>query len=265
MRLESVLRQPRIVLSLALAVIVGLAWACVWVGAGMGMPAWEMTSASLFPHRQPDAPGDMGGSWWLIVAMWWVMMIAMMTPGAAPLILLHRRVLERHAAHAPQAALASAALLAGYLLVWLGFSVAATALQEALQPAGLLSKMMWWSRSAPLSAALLAAAGLYQWSPWKQSCLAHCRHPAAFLTAHGRPGVRAAFVLGLRHGGYCVGCCGLLMALLFVGGVMSLAWVAALAIVVALEKLLPRGAQLAAVMGLVLIGAGVFRLLALLR
>lgn len=80
-----------------------------------------------------------------------------------------------------------------------------------------------------------------------------------------RPGARGALVMGLRHGLFCLGCCWALMALLFVGGVMSLAWVTALAIVVALEKLLPRGAQLATVMGLVLIGAGVFRLLALLR
>lgn len=261
MRLEFLLRRERIVLSLGLAVVVGLSLAYVWQGGGMGMSAWDMTAASLFPHRQPDVPGDMGGSWLLVVAMWWVMMIAMMTPSAAPLILLHRRVLGRDPAHAAMADVSGALLLAGYLLVWLAYSVAATALQNVLQPAGLLSGMMWWSRSALFSAALLAAAGFYQWSPWKRSCLAHCRNPVAFLTAHGRPGLRAALVLGIRHGTYCVGCCGLLMALLFVGGIMNLLWIAVLTGLVLCEKLLPAGLRVAQVTGGLLIAWAVATLL----
>ncbi len=253
MLLEAVLRRERLMLSLALAVVAGLAWVYIWQGAGMGMPAWDMTAASLFPHRQPDVPGSMGGSWLLVIAMWWVMMIAMMTPGAAPLILLHRRVLASHAMHASNAATSSATLLVGYLIAWLGFSIAATALQKALQPAGLLSDMMWWSRSAPLSAALLAAAGVYQWSPWKRACLSHCRNPVTFLTAHARPGLRNALVLGIRHGAWCVGCCGLLMALLFVGGIMNVLWIAALTVLALSERLLPNGESVGRVTGGVLI------------
>jgi predicted metal-binding membrane protein len=109
-------------------------------------------------------------------------------------------------------------------------------------------------------AALLIAAGLYQLSPFKESCLAHCRTPTQFLSRHYRPGAAGAWRLGLIHGAYCVGCCWLLMALLFVVGVMNLAWVAALSILVAAEKLLPAGAWIARVAGLVLLAAGAYLL-----
>lgn len=247
MALEAVLRRERAVVGIGLGVLTGLAGWYVWHGAGMGMPAWDMTAAVLFPHRQPPVPGEMAAEWPLLVAMWWVMMIAMMTPGAAPLVLLHRRVIAHRGAGS--AAAASALLLAGYLVAWLAFALAATALQLALQPAGLLSGMMWWSRSAGLSAALLAVAGLYQFSPWKHACLSTCRQPARFLVEHAKPGVAAAFVLGLRHGAYCVGCCGALMALLFVGGVMNVLWIAALTVLVLLEKLAPGGARIARLVG----------------
>lgn len=251
--LQAALRREQFVLSTGMAALVGLAALYVWEGAGMGMPAWDMTTTSLFPHRQHDVPGDMGGSWWLVISMWWVMMIAMMTPGAAPLILLHSRVLGRDGKQAAYAATSSALLLAGYLVAWLGFSAIAAALQMSLQPTGLLSGMMWWSRSALLSAALLVAAGLYQWSPLKHACLSQCRNPVTFLTAHGRAGLWGAFVLGVRHGAYCVGCCGLLMALLFVGGVMNVLWIVALTVLVLCEKLLPRGIWVGRVTGALLI------------
>jgi predicted metal-binding membrane protein len=128
--------------------------------------------------------------------------------------------------------------------VWLLFSVAAATVQGLLQPAGLVSGMMLWSKTAALSASVLAAAGLYQLSPLKQACLRHCRGPAQFLVTHWRPGRIGALLLGMRHGAYCVGCCWLLMALLFVGGVMNLVWIVALALFVLVEKLAPSGATI---------------------
>jgi predicted metal-binding membrane protein len=92
-----------------------------------------------------------------------------------------------------------------------------------------------------LSAGVLIAAGLYQLSPLKALCLAHCRAPASFLSQHWRPGAAGALRLGAMHGAYCVGCCWVLMALLFVGGVMNLVWIAVLAVLVLAEKLAPRG------------------------
>ena len=126
-------------------------------------------------------------------------------------------------------------------------------LQAALQPAGLLSAMMLWSKSALLSAAILAAAGLYQLSPLKRVCLAQCRSPVQFLARHWRPGRSGAFMIGFRHGAFCVGCCWTLMALLFVGGVMNLVWIALLTLLVLTEKLAPAGEAIGKATGVVLL------------
>ena len=247
--IEVVLGRERAVIAAGLAAMVMLAWVYIWQGAGMGMSAIDMTALSLFPHRQADMMGEMDSTWPVVVAMWWVMMIAMMTPSAVPLVLLYGLVLRRHAAPGQNVYLSSMLLLAGYLVVWLAFSVAAAALQKALQPAGLLSEMMLWSKSAALSAAVLAAAGLYQLSDLKRACLAKCRSPVRFLTEYWRPGRFGSFVLGVRHGAYCVGCCWMLMALLFVGGVMNLIWIAMLTLVVLVEKLSPAGATVGELWG----------------
>ena len=251
--IEGVLRRERAVIAAGLVAMVALAWIYLWHGAGMGMPALAMTSLSLFPHLQADVMGSMDDAWPVVIAMWWVMMIAMMTPSAAPLVLLYGLVLRRHAAVSQNAYLPSLLLLAGYLTVWLAFAVAATALQKALQPAGLISEMMLWSRSAALSADVLAAAGLYQLSNLKRACLTQCRSPVKFLTEHWRPGRFGSFMLGVRHGAFCVGCCWMLMALLFVGGVMNLLWIAMLTLVVLVEKLLPSGEKIGKLSGGLLI------------
>ena len=149
------------------------------------------------------------------------------------------------------------AFAAGYLLVWLGFAVAAATLHWALERAGLVSAMMMGSQSRWLSGAVLIAAGLYQLSPLKNVCLAHCRAPASFLSRHWRPHALGALRLGAMHGAYCVGCCWMLMALLFVGGVMNLIWIAALAILVLIEKALPPGQWVGRGAGVALIGWGV--------
>jgi predicted metal-binding membrane protein len=251
--LDDVLRRARLVVAAALVVLLVLAWTYLWVGAGTGMSAADMTSLSLFPHLQADKAGEMESTWPLVIAMWWVMMIAMMTPSAAPLVLLYGLVLRRHSPPGKHVFGLSLLLLSGYLAAWLVFSVAAAAMQKALQPAGLLSGMMLWSKSAVLSAAVLAAAGLYQLSPLKRACLAKCRDPVRYLTEHWRPGRRGSFVLGLRHGAYCVGCCWMLMALLFVGGVMNLVWIAVLTVLVLVEKLTPAGKAIGQGVGVLLV------------
>jgi predicted metal-binding membrane protein len=251
--IEAILRRERALIATGMVVVVALAWVYLWQGAGMGMSAIDMTTLSLFPHRQPDVMGEMDSTWPVVVAMWWVMMIAMMTPSAAPLVLLYGLVLRRHAAPGQNAYLPSLLLLSGYLVVWFAFAVAAAVLQKALQPAGLLSQMMLWSKSAAMSAVVLGAAGLYQLSDFKHSCLAQCRSPVRFLTEHWRPGRLGSVVLGIRHGAYCVGCCWMLMALLFVGGVMNLIWIAMLTLVVLVEKLSPAGGAIGRLSGRLLI------------
>ena len=163
--------------------------------------------------------------------------------------------------HVGRCGLHQVAFLAGYLLIWLAFSIGAAGLQALLTWAGIVSAMTMGSRSAWLSGSALIAAGLYQLSPLKSACLAHCRTPAAFLARHWRPGARGALRLGARHGAYCLGCCWVLMALLFVGGVMNLAWIAALAILVLAEKLLPGGRLIGRGAGFILILWGVATIL----
>lgn len=249
---EPVLRRERAIIAVALAAIVLLAWVYVWQGAGMGMSALAMTRLSLFPHLENDMPGEMPATLAIVVVMWWVMMIAMMTPGVAPLVLLYGRVVRHHEAQG-RAGVPAIFLVAGYLAVWLLFSIAAALAQDALQPAGLISAMMLWSKSAWLSALVLAAAGVYQLSPLKRACLSRCRTPVHFLTRHWRPGRSGAFLMGAEHGVYCVGCCWLLMALLFVGGIMNLVWIATLTGLVLVEKLAPHGKAVGNFIGIVLI------------
>lgn len=253
MWLEAALRRERVVLAAALLTISALAWLFLWHGAGMGMSAWDMTAASLFPHRLGAIPGEMDLPWPIVIVMWWVMMVAMMTPSAAPLILLHGRVLRQHSNDARTQEMPGLMLLLGYLVAWLCFSLAAAALQLALAPTGLLSSMMLWSRSAWFSAALLAAAGAYQFSAQKRRCLSQCRDPASFLVRHWRSGLTGAMRLGLRHGAYCVGCCWMLMLLLFVGGIMNLWWIGALTVLVLVEKMWSRGEVAARLTGALLL------------
>ncbi|CAG9179596.1 hypothetical protein LMG23992_04011 [Cupriavidus laharis] len=251
--IENILGRERVITALGIAALAGLSWYYLWTGAGVGMSALEMTAVTLFPHRLADGGGSMDPPLPTVILMWWVMMIAMMTPSAAPLILLYRRVLRYHSAVDAKPAIPSMFLLAGYLTAWLAFSICAALLQQTLEPTGLISEMMLWSKSAPLSAIVLAAAGFYQFSPLKRACLKQCRSPVNFLTAHWRLGVAGSFLLGVRHGIYCVGCCWLLMALLFVGGIMNLVWIAALSLIVFVEKILPEGERVGRVLGVVLI------------
>lgn len=260
--LERLLKRERTLTLTGLALLCALAWIYIWLGAGMGMSAWDMTRLSLFPHQTTMAPMPLAplnpASALVIVAMWWAMMVAMMAPSAAPTILLYGRV-HRHAT--PGTLAPTWAFVAGYLLAWLAFSLVTGALHLCLERAGAITAMAMGSQSRWLSAGLLIAVGLYQFTPLKQACLAHCRAPGAYLSRHWRPGVFGAIRLGALHGAYCVGCCWLLMALLFVGGVMNLVWIAVLTLLVLAEKVLPGGRVVGCVSGAALIAWGLATLL----
>ena len=197
---------------------------------------------------------------WLVLIMWWVMMAAMMLPSAAPAILLYARV---RTSRGETGGIAPPWLFgAGYLIAWLMFSIAAAGLQLALVGAGWIGAMDLRASAPAMIGAGLFVAGAYQLSPWKNACLSSCRSPAQFLARHWRPGIWGALRLGLLHGAICIGCCWLLMILLFVGGVMNLAWVALLAALVAIEKLLPGGIRVARIAGAAMIAAGAILVLA---
>jgi len=188
--------------------------------------------------------------------MWLVMMAAMMTPALLPVLLLFSR-LDR----GPDARAHGALFAAGYLAVWLAFGLLATALQWALHRAALLHGHALLAGPA-LAGGLLLLAGVYQLTPLKIACLAHCQSPVAFLLAHWQAGAAGAWRMGVHHGRFCLGCCWALMLLMFVGGVMSVAAMAVLSAFVLAERLLPPGPWSSKVPGVVLLAWGAWTLLA---
>ena len=243
--LPALLRRDRAVVLSGLAAVVVLAWAYLLFGAGIKMEMMDMGGRQMMA-MSPEWTLGYGA---LIFVMWVAMMVAMMLPSAAPAILLAAALDRRRStASAPQQGMLFAS---GYLLVWSAFSLLATLLQWGLDEAGLLSGTMA-AGNRILAGAVLVAAGAYEWTPLKNTCLAHCRSPIAFLLQHWRQGRLGAVVTGMRHGLFCLGCCWILMALLFVGGLMNLLWVAAIALLVLIEKTAPWGGRMARITGVVL-------------
>jgi len=252
-------RRDRMVALASLLAIAALAWLYLWWDAGRmsGMSAGSGT-----PSADGLAPMPMAGVWsfgslLLTFVMWSVMMVGMMLPSAAPAILLYGSMVKKNRDRGSTLP-AVWIFAAGYLVVWTAFSLAATLLQAALEASALLTPMMV-SASTWLSGGLLLAAGLYQWLPVKDVCLEKCRAPLQFFLFRWHPGPAGAFRMGTEHGLFCLGCCWVLMLLLFVAGVMNLVWVALLAGFVFIEKLLPAGrvfSRLAGI-GLAVAGCGV--------
>jgi predicted metal-binding membrane protein len=263
--LEALLKRDRLIVGAALALVTALAWMyLVWLARGMSMTDSTMPSmpdmpdmAGMAMHSAASHPWP-PGEFLLTLLMWTVMMAGMMTPSAAPMILLYARV-SRQATLQGKAFASSGWFAAGYLLSWTLFSIAATAAQSLLQRAALLTPMMD-SASHRFGGGLLIVAGIYQWLPYKDACLRQCRAPLSFIQQHGgfKPDASGSLSLGVRHGFYCIGCCWALMSLLFVGGVMNLIWIAALAALVLVEKVAPVGRGIARTAGIAMVVAGVW-------
>ena len=253
MTVEALVRRDRVLAGSGLAALALLAW--LYLFRMEGLSGMDMSPAMSMPM-----PGDRdAGRFALTFLMWAVMMVAMMVPAASPMIVTFATINRRRAA-AGTPAVPTAVFLAGYLVIWSAFSLAAAALQGALQAAALLAPATL-TVTPLVGGALLIAAGLYQLTPLKYACLARCQSPLAFILGEWREGARGAFVMGLRHGAFCVGCCWALMALLFVAGVMNLLWVAAIAAFVLVEKLVPRARAVSWSAGAVFLGWGGWMLL----
>jgi predicted metal-binding membrane protein len=199
--------------------------------------------------NQPWGPEDL----LLTFGMWAVMMVGMMALPALPVLLLFAGMQARREDRGLVPAVPSFGL--GYLLVWLAFSACATAAQWALHEGALLSSTMA-TRSTAVAGVILIMAGAYQLTPLKTGCLARCRSPVGFLMSNWRDGSSGAVLMGLRHGLFCLGCCWALMAVLFVVGVMNLAWVGVLTLFILAEKIGPTGARVARAGGAILIALG---------
>jgi predicted metal-binding membrane protein len=242
----------------SIALLCAAAWAyLVYLAAGMApdmpdMPDMPGMPAAAMPMIHVWGAADFAA----MFVMWAVMMVAMMLPSVTPMVLLYRRV-GAHRAAQSRPRQPTWPFIAGYLVVWIGFSVLAMLANWALHSGGALTSMMGRT-TALVGSAVLIVAGAYQWSPLKNACLSHCRSPIGFLGDHWRDGSIGALLMGFHHGAYCVGCCWLVMALLFVAGVMNLAWIAALTVFILAEKIVPYGAALSRAAGALMLGWGIW-------
>jgi predicted metal-binding membrane protein len=251
---ETILRRERLILGGCLAAMAVLAWLYLF-HTKTSMPGMDMAGMDMpgmvMPELQTWGPGTV----LLLFVMWAVMMVAMMLPSATPMLLAFLTVnRQRQAAARPYVPVSI--FLFGYLAVWTAFSAVATLAEWGLHQAALLSPAMA-ATSPALNGGLLIAAGVFQWTPLKRACLKGCQSPLSFLMSEWREGATGAFIMGLRHGAFCVGCCWVLMALLFVAGVMNLFWVAVIALFVMAEKSLAKGELLGHLAGIALLVAGV--------
>lgn len=233
----------------ALLVMAALGWAWL-VAAGDAMATMQgegllarLAMAMMTPHS---------GAPYLVATtlMWLVMMVAMMTPAALPMMLVFRS-LER----GPGGELDAFWFGAGYLVAWLAFAAPAALIQWWLHGQGYLQGQ-YLAMAPRLAGSLLVIAGLWQLTPMKAACLAHCRGPMGFFLSHWRSGRSGALRMGLRHGLFCIGCCWMLMGLMFVGGTMSVVTMAALAMFILAERVVPGGRWVSWGAGLGLIALG---------
>ena len=227
--LKSVLTRDSLIVGAALAAAAALAW--LWLlrspmaggsgMAGMAMAIEPLSAAYLLPA----------------FAMWAIMMVAMMVPSAAPMILLHARIDKAKTKRGRT--IHSLLFVLAYLLVWAGFAAVAATAQALLVRTGAISAMGLAIGERAVASGMLLLAAVYELTATKRLCLDKCQSPLLFILRHWKPGAAGAFRLGIAHGLFCLGCCWALMLLLFVGGVMNLAWVALIGIVVLGEKLAP--------------------------
>ena len=251
----ALLRRDRLILGTGLLGVTLLAWSYLLY------EAHRMSVSGVCECLRMKMAGPDGATWPAatllpLFFMWCVMMVAMMLPSAMPMVLTFAGV-TRNRQRLGRPFVSTAVFVSGYVAVWCAFSAIAAASQWLLHRHALLSSSMA-TTSAILGGVLLVGAGIFQFTPLKRTCLTRCRGPLEFILTRWREGRGGAFRMGLEHGVFCAGCCWALMALLFVAGVMNILWVAALTLLVCLEKILPSRARVSFATGIVLAGWGVF-------
>ena len=252
--LEYLLKRDRFIIICGLFFLTLLSW--LYIIYLYNQMVYMDMSALFF--AMPMTPEWTSTDFILLFLMWLVMMIAMMTPSVAPLILVFARVnRERKQHHHPF--VSAGYLITGYFLVWAVFSLAATSLQWLLQQISLLNPEMKTTNKI-LGSIILITTGIFQFTPLKQTCLTYCRSPLNFVLLHWKEGKPGALRMGIENGFYCVGCCWMLMVLLFVAGIMNLLWVAIIALFVLIEKISQQVKWVPYVAGVFLITYGVLLL-----
>src|SRR5262245_21808779 len=199
--------------------------------------AWAVTGDRM--AGMDAGPGTDPGGLGFWVTTWVVMMAAMMFPSIAPMVVMHARIEEgKRRQGKPVEAGTNPLFVGGYLLVWAAVGLVGYAIIQIGESLSL--DFLSWDRAGPyVAGGVIIAAAIYQLTPIKDICLRHCRNPMTFLLMHWQPGRVGSLRMGIEHGGWCVGCCWGLMAALFALGVMSVGWMALVAALIAIEKLLP--------------------------
>lgn len=247
-RPDSAVRRDRMIVTAGLAGVTILGWAY------LAHLSRAMARMGIEEQAMPQMRGWESFDVATTFSLWVVMMVAMMLPSAIPALWLFTAINGEHKQRNP---FATGIFVLGYLAAWVGFSAAATLAQWGLHSAAMLSPDM--GVASPIAAgAILVVAGLFQWTPFKHACLTRCRSPQGLFMTRWRKGPQGAFVMGLQLGGYCVGCCWLLMGILFVAGVMNIVWVAAISAFILVEKLAPAGRWVSRAAGILLAGWGVW-------
>ena len=246
--LSRALNRDRWLVGIALLLISALA---------LGYTVWLATGFDMSGMMSPDFIPWTAWHFAFMFAMWAVMMIGMMTPSVAPMVLLYAAIARQSRARGLSFAPAGWFAL-GYLLAWTAFAAVATLLQLLLEWQAVVTPMMAGT-SRTLGGVLLLAAGIYQWLPIKDTCLTQCRAPLSFVQRHGgfQSSARGSIRLGVLHGLYCIGCCWVLMALLFAFGVMNLLWIAGLMLYVLFEKVVPYPRVVSRFAGVIALAAGI--------
>jgi predicted metal-binding membrane protein len=252
---ESLLKRDRLLVVAGLLALTLLAWVYM-AREAHSMNLTGICCCAGMKMSGPDTSGWDAQTLLPLFLMWAEMMVAMMIPSAAPVILTFAAVNRKRQAQ-EHPFVPTFAFVVGYLAIWTVFSAVAALAQWTLHSAALLSPKMI-STSPILAGALLVAAGVFQWTGLKQACLRHCRSPLSFLMTEWREGRRGAFLMGLKHGAFCTGCCWALMALLFVAGVMNMWWIAVLTLFVLVEKVTPGGLWVGRVAGIGLCAWGIW-------
>jgi predicted metal-binding membrane protein len=270
-RLGAAFARPKLVAVGCVVALAALGWLYLalllaHMGGELGALGPGMTALDLFPRaiavlcRPTFGLGMPEGAWGfggfaVVALMWAAMVLAMMLPSAGPMILTYAEIAET-AARKGERIVSPFVLASGYTAVWLGFAVAAMLAQFAFTRAALIDTGMA-SASALFSGTIFIGAGLYQFSALKHACLTQCRQPFPFFFAHWETSARGVFRLGLKQGLYCLGCCWAMMLVMFAVGVMNVIWMAALGIVMTLEKI-ASGKRLTYGFGAALIATGIF-------
>ncbi len=264
-RLANTVGRPRILAAACVVVLAGLGWLYLgvmvrrmppdeigalgpWLAAAICRP----TLGAATPPGMASATGDLAALA-LVLLMWCAMVLAMMLPSAGPMILTYAQIADT-AARKAERVVSPLVLAAGYLAVWLGFALLATVLQGALTAVGLIDPATA-SVSGLFSGAVFLGAGLYQFSALKRACLTACQRPFPFFFTHWTAVPGKLFRLGLRQGLYCLGCCWAMMLVMFAVGVMNVMWMAGLALVMTIEKIVVT-TRFARIVGVILVTVG---------